>query len=314
MDRFRAIEVFCRIVEAGSFARAAADLNVPPATASTLIKGLEARLSVRLLERTTRRVSVTDEGRVYYARASAILDDLTEADEEVRSEASDLAGQVRIAAPRHLVRAVLIPALPAFTEAHPALDLDFVLGDQPVDLVAGSVDIALRIGPLVDSGLTVRTLGAFPRVTCAAPSYLERTVMPTTPDHLPPQRLAYRFPGQAVGYPWSFERDERRIEIRPVGGVSFDDLDAYIDAACAGLGVIQVLWFQAKAAIERGALRTILPEWTGELVSVSAVTTERRHRARRVRRVLDWLDTTVTHSAAYAKDEASNFQRTMRLS
>ncbi len=309
MDRFRALEVFCRIVDAGSFSKAGLDLGVPPATVSKMIKDLETGLGVRLLERTTRRVSVTDEGRAYYVRATDILQNLAEADDEIRANNAELQGRVRIAAPRHLASAILVPAIHDFVEEHPNLEIEFVLADRRVDMIEDGIDIAIRIGPLADSGHMVRKLGEFPRVTCASPKFLETVTLGADPTELTElNNLAYHFPSAMTGYPWEFSKDEKSLSFVPSGRVIFDDLDAYVDAACEGLGVIQVLWFQAKRSLDHSRLIPLFADWSGATVPVWALVSERRHIPKRTRGVLDWLRLIISDAEAKAKNDVATWQ------
>lgn len=290
MTDLRDRRAFCRVAELASFSAAARDLGLPVATVSAGVRRLEEGLGLRLLERTTRRVSTTEAGQAYYDRIAPILDDLADADAQSVLEAGDIAGHVRITAPSHLARALLVPRLNDLTRRHPALRLDFALGDRVADLVEERVDIALRIGPLPDSSLTATRLGAFEQIVCAAPSWTSAQGPVRSPADLPdPLSIAYRFPGAARGYPWALARGDERVNLMPGGAVTFDDLDAYVALGIAGLGPVCVLSFQADDALRRGALERLLPDWTGAEVDIHALTPERRLRPRRVTAVLDWL-------------------------
>ena len=291
MDRLRTLEVFCRIVELGSFSGAARDLNLPPATVSSWVKGVEASLGVRLLERTTRRVAVTPEGRAYYDRITRVLQDLAEVDDETRSAGTRLIGRVRIAAPRHLMRGVIVPRLSDFSGLHPELELDFSLADRTADLLAEGIDLAIRIGPLQESGLVAKQIAAFSLVTLACPK-LALSAPPHPKDLPAEQGIAYRFPfpRQAPSHPWRFERDGETVEIQSTGRIWFDDFDTYIEAGEAGLGFVQVLWCQAKQAIDRGTLVPCYLDWAGVQIPVSLVSPERRNRPRRATGVAEWLE------------------------
>lgn len=281
---------FCRVAELSSFAAAARDLGLPTATVSASVKRLEDMLGVRLLERTTRRVSMTDEGRAYYDRIAPILDDIADVEMQVRRSADAVSGRVRIAAPRHLAGSLLVPNVAALLHAHPALELDFTLADATVDMLGEAIDIALRIGPLPDTPASAIRLDAFEQVLCAAPSWIETAGAIERPEDLSKSTpIAYRFPGSAEGYPWVFSKDDAQVVIQPSANVRFDDLDTYVEAARSGLGPICVLSFQAARGISSGELIRILPDWRGAMINVHALTPERRHRSRRVDVALSWL-------------------------
>ncbi|MEM7547950.1 MAG: LysR substrate-binding domain-containing protein [Pseudomonadota bacterium] len=290
MSDLRDRRAFCRVAELTSFAAAARDLGLPTATVSASVKRLEDILGLRLLERTTRKVSVTEEGRVYYDRIAPLLDDIAEAEAQVGQTAETVAGRVRIAAPRHLARALLVPKVAGLARAHPDLELDFMLADASVDMLGEAVDIAVRIGPLPDTSASAIRLGAFEQVLCAAPSWIKTNGVIEDPhDIRTPLAIAYRFPGSAVGYPWVFSRGDDTVEITPSANIRFDDLDTYVEAGRSGLGPICVLSFQTATGLNSGDLIRMLPDWHGASIDVHALTPERRHRSRRVDVTLDWL-------------------------
>jgi len=290
MSDFRDRRAFCRVAELTSFAAAARDLGLPTATVSASVKRLEDTFGVRLLERTTRKVSVTDEGRAYYERIAPLLDDIADVEAQVRQTADAVSGRVRIAAPRHLAGALLVPNIETVAHAHPDLELDFTLADAAVDMLGEAVDIAIRIGPLPDTSASAIRLGGFEQVLCAAPSWIAANDTIQHPDDVPvPLPIAYRFPGSANGYPWAFTKGDERVEIQPLANIRFDDLDTYVEAGHFGLGPICVLSFQAARGLNSGELIPLLPDWRGAAIDVHALTPERRHRSRRVDVALDWL-------------------------
>ncbi|WP_299401845.1 LysR family transcriptional regulator [uncultured Roseobacter sp.] len=290
MSDLRDRRAFCRVAELTSFAAAARDLGLPTATVSAAVKRLEDTLGVRLLERTTRKVSVTEDGRTYYDQIAPLLDDITDVEARVHSRADTVSGRVRIAAPRHLACALLVPNIATLVRQHPEIELDFTLADAAVDLVGEAVDIAARIGPLPDTSASAIRMGAFEQVLCAAPSWIETHSTIAHPDETPdPLPIAYRFPGSARGYPWVFTKSNEVMEINPQAIIRFDDLDTYVEAGRAGLAPICVLSFQAASYLAGGELINVLPDWRGATIDVHALTPERRHRSRRVEVVLDWL-------------------------
>ena len=283
-------QTFCRVVELSSFAATARDMGLPTASVSASVRRLEEALGVRLLERTTRKVSVTEAGQAYYDSVLPALDDLKEAESTIAEESRSIRGKVRIAAPTHLAEALLVPKLPEFVECYPEIALDFALADQAVDLVEQNIDISVRIGPLQNTAMTALKLGTFHQILCATPDWIEAHGHVNDPDEIPEKlRLAYRFPGATYGYPWVFKKGDSVVERRPEGSATFDDLDAYIAAGCTGLEMICALSFQVEQYREREELVSMLPGWTGAGVDVHALTPERRLRTKRVQCSLDWL-------------------------
>ncbi|MEM0900455.1 MAG: LysR substrate-binding domain-containing protein [Pseudomonadota bacterium] len=304
MDRLRTLRLFCRIVELGSFSSAARGLGLPSATASTWMKSLENSLGVRLLERSTRKVAVTAEGRAYYERVNNILQDLDEVDESLRADGAELAGRVKIALTGHIMRGVVLPFLPAFTEAHPKLDLSFTMADRPVDLLTENVDLAIRLGTLSNSSLLAKQLASFRLVTLATRELAASA--PADPRTLrPEQTIGYRYPPprDEAGLPFRFNRDGERFEIPLAGRIQFDEFDTCIDAAQAGLGYIQVLWCQAHDAIRRGSLVPVYLDWADVFSPVSLLSLERKNRPRRVEGVMEWLVDIFAKTAAICEQE-----------
>ncbi|MEL6467812.1 MAG: LysR substrate-binding domain-containing protein [Pseudomonadota bacterium] len=290
MSELRDRRAFCRVAELTSFAAAARDLGLPTATVSASVKRLEDTLGVRLLERTIRKVSVTEAGQTYYDRIAPLLDDIADVEARVNSDADTVSGRVRIAAPRHLASALLVPNVMAIATKHPGLELDFTLADAAVDMVEEAVDIAIRIGPLADTSASAIRLGTFEQVLCASPSWIEHHGAIDHPNKIPdPLAVAYRFPGAARGYPWVFTKGSETVEIETHAKVRFDDLDTYVEAGRAGLGPICVLSFQAARYLAKEELVRMLPDWRGAAIEVHALTPERRHRSSRVDATLDWL-------------------------
>ena len=279
MSELKDRHAFCRVAELKSFAAAARDLGLPTATVSAAVKRLEDNLGVRLLERTTRRVSVTEDGLAYYDRIVPLLEDIAEVEARVRSDAGTVSGRVRIAAPRHLAGTLLVPNVATLTKMHPELELDFTLADATVDMIGEAVDIAVRIGPLPDMSASVILLGTFEQVLCAAPSWIETHGTIAHPEEIPdPLPMAYRFPGSVHGYPWVFSKGSQTTKINPDADIRFDDLDTYVEAGCAGIGPICVLSFQATRYLVSGELNQMMKDWRGASIDIHALTPERRHR------------------------------------
>src|SRR5882724_3468431 len=184
MDRLREMEVFARVVETGSFSAAARDLGIGQPAISKMIAGLEHRLRVRLLARSTRRVSPTDAGVAFYERAVRALTEANEADAAAQGLGAGLEGRLRICAPVTFARLHLVPKLGEFLEAHPRLRLELIMDDRTIDVVAENIDVALHVGALTDSALTARKLARSERLVVASPAYLARRETPKSPMDL----------------------------------------------------------------------------------------------------------------------------------
>src|SRR5580704_10927734 len=212
MDKLQAMEVFARIVETGGVTRAADSLGLPKATATTLIQRLEAALGVKLLNRTTRRVSVTADGAAYYTRAVSILAEVRDAEEALAQHSSTPRGRVRVDAPTLIARSVIVPALPRFFAEYPDIELALACNERHFDLVAEGIDCALWIGEIDDASLVARRVGFLYFATCAAPSYIATHGLPTHHRELAQHRCINHFsPRTGERVEWVFSKDDERV-------------------------------------------------------------------------------------------------------
>ena len=258
MDRLRAMQVFVRIVEAGSLTRAAAALGMSGPAVVRSLAALERAIGVRLLQRTTRRSSLTDEGREYYERCKRVLAAVDEADTSMSARRSEPHGRLRITAPATYGRMHVAPIVNAFIAKYPQVEVELLLLDRVVDLVEEGLDAAVRIGELPDSTLVARALGETRRVVCAAPAYLRRAGTPKTPADLQLHRCIV-FSGLAAANEWSFGTKRQRLPVRPV--LRTNQVDAALDACIRGLGCGQFLSYQVDAALREGKLKRLLKEY-----------------------------------------------------
>ncbi|WP_205082667.1 LysR family transcriptional regulator [Paracraurococcus ruber] len=280
---------FVRIVESGGLAPAARDLGVTPSAMSKQLARLEARLGVRLLTRTTRRIALTPEGETYLARARDILAMVEAAEQDVTAGRGQPGGLLRVNTGTAFARHRLIPLLPDFFARYPGITLDLGVTDRQVDLVGDQLDVLLRTGPLGDSALLARRLAAGRRMVCAAPAYLDRRGRPTAPeDLLAHDCLVLR--GQARLTAWPF-RGAAGLQTLTVRGVATtDSAEALRDMALAGLGIIRVSGFIVARDIAEGRLVPLLEaEHVSEEVPVWAVTAPGRHRLPRVQAFVEFL-------------------------
>ncbi|KAK53034.1 LysR family transcriptional regulator [Bordetella bronchiseptica] len=290
MDRFDSLQLFTRIVELGSFSRAAAALDIPRATATHAIKQLEASLGARLLDRTTRHVRATPDGQAFYERCVHVLSELDDAQSSLQRVASNPRGLLRVDMhSTHATKSVL-PRIDDFRARYPGIDLVVSGGDRLVDLVREGIDCVIRAGNPRDSSLVARRLAVMPQVICASPEYLAAFGAPRHPDELPAHRVVKFFAASAaVDYPL-----ELRIggEIRAFalnGWISVSDAENYVVCALRGCGLIQLPRFHVEDDLRAGRLVEVLSDWPSPDLPVSALYPSHRHLSPRVRVFVDWL-------------------------
>jgi len=239
MDQLMAMRAFTRVVETGSFTRAADSLNMPIATLSKLVKALEAHLGVRLLQRTTRRVTPTPEGQDYYEKARRVLIDIEDIDTSFSAIKQQPQGHLRIDVGGSTARDVLIPLLPDFMRRYPDIRIDLGVADRPVDLISGNVDCVIRGGALGDSTLIARHIGNAEMVTCATPDYLKQHGIPAYPEELRNghKLVSYLFPATGRAFPFRFTYNDATHEITLRLHIGVNERNANLAAAVAGVGI-----------------------------------------------------------------------------
>lgn len=291
MDQLTAIRGFARVVEAGSFTRAADSLDMPNATLSKVVQDLEAHLGVRLLQRTTRRVTVTPEGREYYEKTLRIVRDLEDIDSAFNAAPGRPKGHLRIDVGGSTARDVLVPALPDFLARYPDIRIDLGVSDRAVDLISNNVDCVIRGGPLDDSSLVARHIGTADLVTCATPRYLKQFGTPAYPDELKNghKLVSYLSPQTGRAFPFRFKRDGEKLEIKVEHRVGVNESNAHLAAALAGLGIVQTFTYAAGPALKTGALVEILKPWRPQPYPFHVVYPHNRHVTQRLRVFIDWL-------------------------
>ncbi|MGC1304489.1 MAG: LysR family transcriptional regulator [Caulobacteraceae bacterium] len=288
MDRIDAMQLFVRIVERRSFTSAALDLALPRSTVTEAVQQLEARLGVRLLQRTTRHVSPTLDGEAYYRRCLAILADV----EEAEGAFTDLRprGLLRVDVHGTLARHFLIPGLPRFLAAYPDLQLHISEGDRLVDLVREGVDCVLRVGELHDSAMVGRRVAMLEEITCLGPAYLEAHGAPASPDALEGHRMV-GFLSSATGavMPLEFTVGGRARAATLPATISVVAAETYIAAARLGLGLIQLPRYHAAADLAAGTLVEVLADFPPTPTPVSMLYPHSRQLSPRVRVFVDWV-------------------------
>ncbi|WNG50582.1 LysR family transcriptional regulator [Archangium minus] len=290
MDRFDAMRVFTRIVELGSFTKAAADLRLPRATVTLAVQQLEARLGVRLLHRTTREVNPTSEGLLFYRRCTRVLTEVQDAEAELGQGGGKLRGKVRVHMVAGMAAHVVIPALREFHERHPQVDVEVGTGDRAVDLAKEGVDCALRAGNVDTPHLIVRRLAPMLQITCASAGYLTRHGEPRSLEALE-RHWAVNYLEHSTGKPYPLEFVVRG-ELKKVsmnGILTVMDSEAYSSGCLAHFGLIQVPAYRLAAHLAEGRLREVLPNARPPPLPLSLVHPYQRKVPPRVRVFMDWL-------------------------
>ena len=290
MNKLQAMQLFVRVVESGALTRAADSLQIPKATATTLIQQLEAALGVKLLNRTTRSVSVTTDGAAYYPRCVAILDQIRETEESLARHHAAPGGRLRVDAPTLMARLVIVPALPAFFARYPDIELQLGSSERRADLIEEGIDCAVWSGELEDSTLIARRVGQLYFGTCAAPAYLAAHGQPHHPEELASHRCINHFsPRTGKIFDWVFAKNGARLQTSLRGHIALDDENSYLAAAEAGLGIAQIPAFVLKEALERGSLELVLGDWFPEPAPLNVVYPENRHLSSKIRVFVDWV-------------------------
>jgi len=291
IDRFKAMEVFVRVVELASFSRAATALHLPRGRVTTIVQDLESHLGVRLLHRTTRRLSLTDDGMAYHQRARTMLQEMHELEAMLGHAVVTPAGRLRVDVPASLGRHVIAPALPDFFARYPQVMMELGSSDRPVDLIAEGVDCVIRGGLVHDESLAARRLGELEVATCAAPAYLQRHGMPATLADLDRHRFVNFFSAKTGRvFPFDFRRGDEAHEITRPHWVAANDADTCIAAAVAGMGLMQSpLNGVVRAHLASGRLVPVLPDWNAGTLPMLALYPRNRHLSARVRVFIDWV-------------------------
>lgn len=291
VDQVLALRAFVRVADAGSFAKAADGMNLPRSSVSKLVQDLEAHLGSKLLERSTRAVTVTDVGEAYRARAIQLLGDLEEMDAGVTEAQGAVRGRLRVDVGSSIANMILLPALADFTARHPGIELQLGIGDRRVDLVGEGVDCVIRTGVTADSTLVARKLCTLDLITCAAPSYLRGTSVPTSPADLAQghRLLGYFSAASGRAVPFLFTESGRDIECALSPALAMNESTAHLQALLAGLGIGQTYGFMARAGLHSGALVEVLSDARPRPHPLHLVYPPGRFPSRRLRAFVDWV-------------------------
>lgn len=290
MDRYGEMEAFLQVVDQGGFTEASKALGLSPSAVSKLISRLEDRLGARLLQRTTRRVSLTAEGRVYADQVREILADIDAVEASVGGAEAEPRGRLRINVAHGFGMAQIVPLIPDFLARYPKVDVQITFADHVVDLVAEGEDMGIRLGELHDDALIARKLGEHHRIICAAPGYLQKHGTPRTPDDLDKHNCLL-FDGPEGLNEWPFRRSDGSIERRPMqGSFRSNNGDAVLRLLLDGVGLCYAADFGIKPYIENGRLVPVLADHTAQVMRpVHVVYPARKHLAAKVRVFADYL-------------------------
>ncbi len=290
LDRIEAMRAFCRIVELGSFVRAADSLNIASTTVSGQIQALELLLAVKLLHRSTRKVYPTNEGLAYYQRARKVISDIDDLEASISTSRSVVRGRVAIEMPSPVGINLVIPALRDFTGAYPEIHLDIGCSERVVGLVQEGVDCAIRGGEIADQALIARRVGQMRFCLCASPLYLNAHSLITHPSQLAKHRhLGFRFPGTGKRFVASLgkKRESHLLDHPP--HIFFDNGSAVTAGVVAGLGIAALPRAEVQQLLESDALIEILPDWDMTSMPMSVVYPQTHQLSARVQAFVKWI-------------------------
>lgn len=308
MDRFDAMKAFVRVVEAGSFTKAAQTLHMSRTTVTQLVQQLEARLRLKLLNRTTRRVNVTEDGAVYYDRIVRVLAELEDVESSLPGASAAPGGVLRVDVPSPFAAIILMPALPQFHARYPEIQFDMGASDRKVDLIGENVDCVVRGGAIADPSLAARHVGDLQLGVYAAPAYLARAGTPRHPAKLQDgghRIVKYRWSGSDDGFPYAMHKGGESVRMQGRHILTIDDGNAYLAAGLAGLGVLWLPEYMAKAHAASGALMPLFADWRSDPMPLYVAYPPRRHVSKKLRVFIDWVAELMAQHAPVAAYDAA---------
>ncbi|WP_395503360.1 LysR family transcriptional regulator [Ectopseudomonas mendocina] len=292
MDRFDAMQAFARVVETGSFTKAAATLHMSKTSVTQLVQQLEARLRVRLLNRTTRKVNVTADGAAYYERVVRLLADVDDAETSLSSASLVPRGRLRVDVPSPFARMLLIPALPAFYARYPEIQLTLGVSDRIVDVIGENVDCVVRGGEIIDQSLIARHVGDLQLGIYATPSYLQGAGTPTHPRELEAighSMVGFLWSRTGKALPYAMRCGDECIEAHGRPRLIVDDGNAYLAAGLAGLGMLWLPHYMAKPHLASGELVRLFENWQMTPMPMYLAFPPNRHVSAKLRVFIDWV-------------------------
>lgn len=301
MDRFDAMQAFARVVETGSFTKAAATLHMSKTTVTQLVQQLEARLRVRLLNRTTRKVNITADGAAYYERVVRLLADMDDAETSLSSASLAPRGRLRVDVPSPLARMLLIPALPGFFSRYPEIQLTVGASDRIVDIIGENVDCVVRGGEITDQSLVARHVGDLQLGVYAAPGYLARFGTPAHPRELEEgqhKTVGFLWSRTGKALPYAMQRGEEHMQAHGRPQLTVDDGNAYLAAGLAGLGVLWLPQYMAKPHLASGELLALFEDWQLSPMPMYLAFPPNRHVSAKLRVFIDWITELMAEQAS----------------
>lgn len=290
MNEIQAMRVYVRVVEAGTFTRAAASLGLLKSNVTKNVQALEVRLHAKLLNRSTRRVTVTADGAAYYDRAARLLNEFDDIEASMTNAQTRPSGRLRLDVGSSIAKRIIVPALSGFCERYPDIRIDLGVGDARVDLLSDNVDCVIRSGEITDPSLVARRIGDMPWMTVASPAYIARYGVPRHPAEIRQRHVMVGFFVGNTRYlaPHAFSRDGEVLEMTEPCRVCVNDRSAHMAAVLGGFGLSQVPACMAGPLVEAGELVQILSDWNRAPLPVHAVYPPNRHLSAKVRAFVDW--------------------------
>lgn len=290
MNKLELIKAFVTVADTGSFTEAAQVLNLPKASISAAVQRLENHVGAQLLHRTTRKVTITQDGELFLERSKDLLSEVTDIENMFLKKSENLKGRIRADFPTTIAKNLLIPNLPEFLKQHPDLELEIGSTDRRVDLIREGYDFVLRVGTLTDSGLIARKIGEYEMVNCVSPSYIKKYGRPRNLDDLKNHYLVH-YVSTFGSRPDSFEyfNGERYASFKMKGLITVNSVDSFQAACKSGLGIIQAPYAGLKNEIKKGTLVPILEKFKAEPMPVSFVYPNRRNMPTRVTIFMEWV-------------------------
>ena len=308
MSFLNQLQIFARVAEMGSFTQAADSLGLPKASVSQGVQQLENRLGARLLHRTTRKVTLSQDGQAFYERCKDALADIDELQGMFQQQtANTLRGRVRLDMGTIMARCVVLPRLPELARRYPQLTLEISSTERRVDLVGEGFDCVIRAGKLTEPGVIAIPVGHMRMVNCVSPAYIAQRGTPASLDDLAQHQLIHYVPvlgGKSGGFEYALH--DQTVSLPMAGAITVNNAESYQAACLAGLGIIQAPFVGVRTLLEVGQLIEVLPAWRSAPMPLSLVYANRRNLSARVRVVMDWL-VSVLHD--YLADTASSAAR-----
>lgn len=294
MDRLQAMQIFARIAEQGSFTRVAEQLRLPRPTVTHAVQYLESRMHVRLLQRTTRKVTMTEEGAAFYERCLRILSELDDAEAMFSDISAVPRGTIRFELPERVAHRIVVPKLPAFMAEYPDLRIVLSASDRVANLIDEGIDCVVRVGELADSSLVARRICSWPQLTLAAPAYIDEFGAPETIEDLA-EHVAVGFFSSRSGrdFDWEFLQDGKVRLVKMRSNVSVNSAESYLQCCLGGLGLIQFPTTGITDQLNGGELVQVLHDFTPPPMPVSLLYPHGRHLPPRVRVFADWVSSLI---------------------